>query len=204
MSLPAAFPSTSMPVVDQNGNITSPWLQFLQSLYNRTGGSIPETPGDTTIQNVLLSSGSDDSASLSHSDDRSLIGILSSSGADMARADRTTASVIISPEQSSPVVNKAVKDAYLLSRAFSDMATGDIARSYKTKTITVGASPFFYTAPSTGFVISTGGTTVQLFYFRDPSAGLAVGFTQGIIPVRKKDIIGVNYATAPTMTFVPM
>ena len=42
----AAFPLTTMPIADRNGNVTEPWLMFLYSLLRRTGGDIGFTIDD--------------------------------------------------------------------------------------------------------------------------------------------------------------
>lgn len=49
MSIPQNFPNISAPFVDGNGNIQQSWLQFLRSLWNRTGaaqGGAIFSPGD--------------------------------------------------------------------------------------------------------------------------------------------------------------
>lgn len=69
--------------------------------------------------------------------------------------------------------------------------------------ISVGASPFTYTAPSDGLVIVSGGTVSLVQYGRGAST-TALGLLGGIIPVLKGDTVTVTWAiSAPTMTFMP-
>lgn len=68
--------------------------------------------------------------------------------------------------------------------------------------ITVGASPFTYTAPQGGAVIINGGTVSQVSYTR--STSYVTGQTQGMFPVGAGDVLIVTYSGAPTMTFAPL
>lgn len=68
--------------------------------------------------------------------------------------------------------------------------------------ITVGASPFSYTAPAAGTVFVTGGTDSALQLTRGATT-IATGFTDGPVPVSAGDIVKVTYSAAPTMNFVP-
>lgn len=67
--------------------------------------------------------------------------------------------------------------------------------------ITVGASPFYYTATQGGFVIVDGGTVSQVVFNR--TSQHVTGVTHGAFPVSNGDQIIVNYSVKPTMTFVP-
>lgn len=69
-------------------------------------------------------------------------------------------------------------------------------------TLTVGASPFSYTAPSTGTVILTGGTGVSVSIIRGRDT-FATGMTAGMIPTGKDDTVVVTYSVTPTMVFLP-
>ena len=67
--------------------------------------------------------------------------------------------------------------------------------------ITVGASPFTYTASQKGFVLLTGGTVSLVHIARTTSN--ATGLTTGIFPLSAGDQLIVTYSGKPTMTFVP-
>lgn len=67
--------------------------------------------------------------------------------------------------------------------------------------VTVGASPFVYTAASDGNVIVTGGTVSLIQYGRN-AAFTSIGITSGIVPVFAGDSVRVTYTALPTMTFI--
>lgn len=70
--------------------------------------------------------------------------------------------------------------------------------------ITIGASPFTYTATSPGFVIIVGGTISSITFSRDGINFFALGVTPGPFPVMKNDKLVVTYTVAPTsMTLFP-
>lgn len=213
---PTAFPQASYPVVNRDGSLTQPWLQFFIALYNRTGGSIPDTPTDSTIQSMLTEQASSDS--INRSSDRSLIGLLPLAPEKSARGSglnpigfpaapevKKRIAGDLAPFASLPVEERnAVRNAFLIGTAFSTKGEGDSARSLSVKAITVGASPFTYSAPTNGFVLTTGGTVSAVAFSRDGTTFLSVGFTAGIVPVRKNDKVRVTYTVAPTMNFIPM
>lgn len=68
--------------------------------------------------------------------------------------------------------------------------------------ITVGASPFTYTAPFAGTVVVTGGSVSTIAMIRHGTS-VATGLTSALIPVSRGDQVQVAYVSAPTMTFVP-
>jgi hypothetical protein len=69
--------------------------------------------------------------------------------------------------------------------------------------ITVGASPYAYTAAAAGTVVVSGGTVSAITLKRGAPAAISVGETSGVIPVSAGDIVTVTYSAAPTMSFVP-
>lgn len=50
MNLNQGFPQSTLQLVDANGNIKQPWLQFLITLWNRTGGAVGTSTGDAETQ----------------------------------------------------------------------------------------------------------------------------------------------------------
>ncbi|KVD81920.1 hypothetical protein WS62_23475 [Burkholderia sp. ABCPW 14] len=69
--------------------------------------------------------------------------------------------------------------------------------------LTVGASPFAYTAQAAGTVVISGGTVSAVTLKRGSPAAISVGETAGVVPVSAGDIVTVTYTVAPTMDFVP-
>jgi hypothetical protein len=68
--------------------------------------------------------------------------------------------------------------------------------------ISVGASPFAYTATTGGSVAVAGGTVSGITLTRS-STTVPVG-TQGAIFARNGDVVTVTYSVAPTMNFIPL
>jgi hypothetical protein len=68
-------------------------------------------------------------------------------------------------------------------------------------TVTVGASPFAYTATAPGSVAIVGGTISAVSLTR---AGVAVALgTTRLVTVAQNDVVTVTYSAAPTMNFIP-
>lgn len=68
--------------------------------------------------------------------------------------------------------------------------------------ITVGASPFTYTAPYPLAVVISGGTVSLVSYGRGASL-VALGLLQGVVELNTGDSVRVTYVTAPTITAIP-
>lgn len=68
--------------------------------------------------------------------------------------------------------------------------------------VTVGASPFVYTASFAGNVLVTGGT-VSVIEIARAGAFYTVGQTQGFVPVARLDRVRVTYSGLPTILFFP-
>lgn len=68
--------------------------------------------------------------------------------------------------------------------------------------ITVGASPFTYTASFAGSVAITGGTVSAIALIRQGTS-VATGLTTGLVPVSRFDQVKVTYTVLPVLTFIP-
>lgn len=69
--------------------------------------------------------------------------------------------------------------------------------------VTVGTSPFAYTAKQRGFMIVQGGSVSLVQYSRDGVTNHTTGQTQGCFPLSQGDLLIVTYSVAPAMTWVP-
>ena len=81
---------------------------------------------------------------------------------------------------------------------------GELYRSTSgaAQSVSVGASPFVFTATRSGQLITTGGTVSLMEYARDGSY-VGLGITAGPTYVAAGDSVRVTYTAAPTMTFIP-
>jgi hypothetical protein len=69
--------------------------------------------------------------------------------------------------------------------------------------ITVGASPYDYSAPVKGSVIVSGGTVSAIAFSRDGTTFYTTGQTSGMFTLNAQDRLRVTYTVLPTLTFVP-
>lgn len=92
----------------------------------------------------------------------------------------------------------------LPAAAVPDDYTPPNPRAQPVQAITVGASPYTYTAPFDGMVAVSGGTVTGLDISRDGgSTFLATGVLAGCVPVARLDQVQFTHAGAPTATFFP-
>ena len=66
--------------------------------------------------------------------------------------------------------------------------------------VTVGASPFDYTAPRDGFVSIVGGTVSAVTYVRE-GVSTSLGVV-AVVPVKRGDTVRITYTVAPTVVMV--
>ena len=69
--------------------------------------------------------------------------------------------------------------------------------------ITVGVSPYTYSALVRGSVIVSGGTVSAIAFSRDGTTFYTTGQTAGMFTLNAQDRLRVTYTGLPTMTFVP-
>lgn len=67
--------------------------------------------------------------------------------------------------------------------------------------LTLGASPYAYTATGKGFVIIRSGTVSAVQFTR--SSTTLTGQTSGIFPLSQGDTLTITYSVLPTVTWVP-
>ena len=70
-------------------------------------------------------------------------------------------------------------------------------------TVTVGASPYAYTATTKGRVVTSGGTVSAITLTRGSAGAINMGVTAGSVAVDAGDIVTVTYSAAPTINFIP-
>lgn len=70
--------------------------------------------------------------------------------------------------------------------------------------LTLGASPFDYTAVIRGQLNIAGGTVSAVALSRDGTTFYSAGLTAGFVQMDAGDIARVTYSVAPTLTYFPM
>lgn len=105
------------------------------------------------------------------------------------------------PDYNQPLTTKGVTAsgwARFWQGLWSGAPTGAIS------VVTVGSTPFTYTAPMGGTLIVNGGTTTQIKFSRDGANFYITGLTAGMFPLSQGDQLVVTYSVGPpTVTFVP-
>lgn len=96
-------------------------------------------------------------------------------------------------------ITQSGKTASVWYRFFSGLFNG--LPSGAETGITLGASPYSYTAPSGGWIVVRGGTVSAIQYTR--SVTTLTGLTAGIFPVGQGDVLIITYTVLPTVTFFP-
>lgn len=69
--------------------------------------------------------------------------------------------------------------------------------------VTLGASPYTYSASVRGSLIVNGGTVSVVEFSRDGVTFYTTGATAGMFALNAADRLRITYAVAPTVTFVP-
>lgn len=68
--------------------------------------------------------------------------------------------------------------------------------------VTLGASPFAYTAAADGFLAISGGSVSGLSLKRGPTT-ISLPGSLGIVPLSNGDVLTLTYSGAPNVNFVP-
>lgn len=77
-----------------------------------------------------------------------------------------------------------------------------LPRAQPAQAISVGASPFTYTAPFDGTVVVSGGTVSAIGLSRDGVTFFVLPIA-GVIPVSRLDQVKITHTGAPTANFLP-
>lgn len=78
--------------------------------------------------------------------------------------------------------------------------TDRVSTPLSVSAVTVGASPFDYTAARDGFVSIVGGTVSAVAYVRE-GVSTSLGVV-AVVPVKKGDVVRITYTVAPTVMLV--
>jgi hypothetical protein len=69
--------------------------------------------------------------------------------------------------------------------------------------LTIGASPYTYTAGVKGSLIVSGGTVSAIAFSRNGSTFYSTGQAAGMFPLNARDSLRITYTVLPTVVFVP-
>lgn len=105
----------------------------------------------------------------------------------------------------SPLVSEramAAKDWFLFFTNLYTAVTAGLPQPVET--LTLGVSPFDYTAVIRGQLNIAGGTVSAVSLSRDGTTFYSAGLTAGFVQMDAGDIARVTYTVAPTLTYFPM
>ena len=96
----------------------------------------------------------------------------------------------------------AAKDWYVFFYNLYNAVTQGLPQPVET--LTLGASPFDYTAVIRGQLNVAGGTVSAISLSRDGTTFFTAGLTAGFVQMNTGDVARVTYTVAPTLTYFPM
>jgi hypothetical protein len=174
--LPNQIPPITVPLLDKNGGMELNWWLFLYNLAQHVLGTQGSTSSVTAVQ-VLTDVDSDAQTTDFLSFDARITALEQQLAAPQDPAASPVQGV---PEDLPPATSRA----------------------QPIWAVSVGASPFVFTAPFDGILVVTGGTVSAISLNR--GAGfLSTGLTVGVIPVRQRDQVQITWSGVPTVTFYP-
>lgn len=180
--LPQAMPPQSTPLGTVKGGVVTIERHWWLLLYNL----------------VLNAFGSGMSAQDAFALDQVDVDVSAADTAALAR--RVANGALLEFDDAAPGTATALATRALLLAA-DELLPDSKGAAQPLASITVGASPFSYTAMKDGYALISGGTVSAVSLTRH---GTAVSTpTTGFIPTARGDVISVTYSAAPTMTFVP-
>ncbi len=126
---------------------------------------------------------------------------LDAQGADTPPIDRAIANLLaLQPtEDISPSAREA---ANAIIAAVQETPPDPLPQAQPAQSVTVGASPFTYTALFSGCAFVSGGTVSSISVIRQGSS-FSAGATSGPIPLRRLDQLQITYSAAPAVVFFP-
>lgn len=77
-----------------------------------------------------------------------------------------------------------------------------VPQAQPSQAVTVGASPYTYTALASGALAVSGGTISAISIIRQ-GVTVATGVISGVLPVSRRDQVTITYTVLPTVVFLP-
>lgn len=184
--LPGQIPPQTIPLVEQSPTgemiVDINWYLYFYNLgKNVLMGSLGSVPMSAAVNVALIDSDVVDS--------------------DAMQAPRQILNaMLLQPDQDIGPTLREMQNALLLAQ--DGWLSDAIPAAQPVAAITVGVSPFTYTAPFNGAVSVSGGTVSAIAVIRQ-GATVATGMTAGLIPLSRLDQIRITYAVIPVAVFLP-
>lgn len=183
--------SNRLPWLGPDGQTVAPvWYIFLSNINALLGGVASGGVAPTTADDAVALQSITAAANLGE------LGV--TAGKQAVDAQRLLATL---RNDQDPIAQRRALDALIRALTSPGIVPAS-PRAQPEASITVGASPFTYTAPFDGSVLVTGGTISNATITRNSAH--STGFTPPfMIPLSRLDQLSVTYTVAPTMTFFP-
>lgn len=180
------IPLPVAPLSGADGRVNEIWWRFFLDIFNRTGGG---SGNDGTIDAVYPDIFASPSLSDASSGIQEVFGNLSAASTDLSPL----------PDVAAPLVQDQFAQEIVLAPVI-----GGEAGALPVSNITVGASPFTFTAKDRCGVHIINGTISALNFIRGSSTlGMFILSAGQIIELNIGDSVQVTYSVAPTMKLVP-
>lgn len=185
-TLPGRIPPQTTPLVEQlpDGRFVADinWYLYFYNLGQQvlagSTGTVNYTPAD------LVAIQDDDVVST-----------------DTAAFSRQIANALLQlPDQEVSPSQRDLTNALL--SALDGLPQDPVARAQPAVAVTVGASPFTFTATFNGTLAVSAGIVSAIALIRHGST-VATGVIAGMVPVSRLDQVQITYTTAPTVEFLP-
>lgn len=189
MALPNVIPAQEVPfgTVDGQGNVTIhlDWYLFLYNQWSQSSlNSDNGTQLPPSVNEALIEADVSDLNALDA----------------MRRAANVAA--LQSFNQEGHVAIPWDRIASATQQALESEITVPQPQAQPASPVTVGASPFTFTASFDGALAVSGGTVSAISVIRQTTT-VGAGITAGLIPVRRLDKVQITFTAAPTVAFLP-
>lgn len=104
------------------------------------------------------------------------------------------------PGEPDPVPYSAIRNALMFAQ--DSLLPDPVPQAQPVSAVTVGASPFTFTALANGHLLIAGGAVSAIAMSRQGTS-TATGLIAGFIPVSRRDLVVITYSSVPTVTFIP-
>lgn len=177
------FPSR-VAFVDPQGRLTPEAFRALRDLFGRVGGTYGDQGEDTF---AVFGAASE------------------SAGLDLWTVRQAEEQWFMSPVELQPAsagfdapdIQQTESVGFVAEMVFQGESNGAPIQA-----VTVGASPYAYTAPQQG-ALSIQGGTVSAVTLKRGGTTVTLGLTAGLVPVSTGDVVTITYTAAPTLNLIP-
>ena len=197
--LPNIIPNQTIPFVDKDGLVEINWYLFLYNIYKQLfstqAGAVTLTSG-TDIPMIEI-----DAANTDAIQDRRLALNVAMLFPDFEPIPLP--GELASLQTFDADVGPSLRElANAMVLALDGLLPDAVPQAQPSQAVTVGLSPYTFTASSNGALVIVGGTAALISIIRQ-GVLIPSGLVDGIFPMSRLDQVRITYTIAPTVTFLP-